>query len=113
MDALDRADIDAVVAMLTEDATWSMPPFASWYRGQESISAFLVAGPFRERWRHVATRANGQLAVGCYLWDAESEAYVADVIDVLTLRGGQISEVTGFVDREAFARFALPDTLPA
>ena len=69
---------------------------------------FRVDGPFREQWRHVPTRANGQPAVGCYMWDAERGAYV----DVLTLRGTRISEVTGFVDREVFARFALPNQLP-
>jgi RNA polymerase sigma-70 factor, ECF subfamily len=112
-DALERADVDALVSMLTEDATWSMPPHASWYRGHESIAAFLLDGPFRVRWRHIATRANGQLAVGCYAWDEESGSYVASVLDVLGLRGGRISDVTAFVDRAVFARFGLPDELPA
>ncbi|MGH3991317.1 MAG: sigma factor-like helix-turn-helix DNA-binding protein [Pseudonocardiaceae bacterium] len=66
VDALERADVDAVVAMLTEDATWSMPPVASWYRGHEAIAGFLTQGPFRERWRHLPTRSNGQPAVACY-----------------------------------------------
>src|SRR5215211_7849962 len=100
IDALEAGDLEAIVSMLTEDATWSMPPSPSWYRGRDSIAAFLTEGPFRERWRHVPTRANGQLAVGCYLWDAGKETYVAAVLDVLTLRGGSIAAVTAFVDPE-------------
>src|ERR671923_2274500 len=86
-DALERGDVDAVLAMLTEDATWSMPPLAEWYAGREAITGFLERGPMRQRWRHLATHANGQLAVGCYIWDDDAGAYAAHVIDVLTLRG--------------------------
>jgi RNA polymerase sigma-70 factor (ECF subfamily) len=112
IDALETGDLDAIVSMLTEDATWSMPPTPGWYRGYDSIAAFLSEGPFRERWRHVPTRANGQLAVGCYLWDAVKRGYVAAVLDVLTLRGGSIAAVTAFVDPEIFGRFGLPEQLP-
>ena len=113
MDALERADIDAIIAMLAEEATWSMPPYASWYRGHEAITGFLTAGPFRERWRHLPAHANGQPAVGCYLWDVRRGSYVAAVLDVLTLRGERITEVTGFVTPGVFRRFGLPDELPA
>ena len=54
-EALEQGDVDAVVAMLTEDATWSMPPTPAWYRGHAAIVAFLEAGPMQVRWRHVAT----------------------------------------------------------
>jgi len=113
MAALEAADVGAMVTLLTEDATWSMPPDPSWYRGHEAIAGFLAAGPFRARWRHVPTRANGQPAVGCYAFDEQAGSYVAMVIDVLTLRGTQIAEVTAFIDRAMFARFGLPDELPA
>ncbi len=55
MDAWDREDIDAVVAMLTEDASFSMPPAPSWHRGREALIAFLGVGPLSGdwRWRHV------------------------------------------------------------
>lgn len=113
MSALDRGDVDALVAMLAQDATWSMPPIASWYRGHEAIVAFLTRGPARERWRHVRTHANGQPAVGCYLWSAKRGTYVAAVIDVLTLQDTRITAVTGFVGGGAFGRFGLPGELSA
>ncbi len=114
--------------MLAQDATWSMPPMPGWYRGDEAIAAFLAEYPCRERWRHVPTSANGQAAVGCYMWDPERGSYVAGVLDVLTLRGSEIVAVTGFVapwifrrfgelprlmTPDAFRRFGLPDHPPA
>jgi RNA polymerase sigma-70 factor (ECF subfamily) len=128
MEALDRGDVDAVVALLAEDAAWSMPPMPGWFRGEEAITAFLAEYPCRERWRHLPTRANGQVAVGCYMWDDERRSYPAAVLDVLTFRAGRIGEVTAFVapwvfqrfgdvagvmTPAAFRRFGLPDELPA
>jgi RNA polymerase sigma-70 factor, ECF subfamily len=112
MDALERGDVDTIVGMLAEEASWSMPPCPEWYRGHEAITGFLVEGPFRERWRHVPAQANGQPAVGCYRWDADREAYVATVLDVLTLDGGRIAAVTAFVTPDVFGRFGLPEELP-
>jgi RNA polymerase sigma-70 factor, ECF subfamily len=108
-DALERGDVDAVITMLTEDATWSMPPLPQWYAGHVAIAGFLERGPNRVRWRHLATRANGQLAVGCYAWDDDRGAYVASVLDVLTLRGDRIAAITAFLDPTLFAAFGLPE----
>jgi RNA polymerase sigma-70 factor (ECF subfamily) len=114
MAAWERGDVDGVVAMLTEDAMIEMPPTPIWFRGREAIAAFyakwLLSGALR--WRHVPTRANGQLAVGCYIWDAERDVYAAHVLDVLTLRGERIAEITAFVDPGVFRGFGLPDRLP-
>lgn len=111
--ALERGDVDAIVAMLSEDATWSMPPYPEWYQGKESIGDFLVRCPMQDQWRHLPARANGQLAVGCYAKDAETGAYTGTVIDVLTLRGTEIAAITAFVDPELFERFGLPAVVPA
>ena len=60
MSAMGRGDVEAVVGMLAEDAAWSMPPLATWYRGHEALRAFLTVGPLsgRWRWRHLPARAN-------------------------------------------------------
>lgn len=113
MCALEDADVEAMVSLLAQDATWSMPPMPQWYRGHPAIRAFLAAGPFTTRWRHVPTRANGQHAVGCYAWDETAGTYIGRVLDVLTLDGEQITAVTAFVDDTLFDRFGLPTRLPA
>jgi len=110
-DALERGDVDAVIAMLTEDATWSMPPLPEWYGGHEAIAGFLQRGPMRKRWRHRASHANGQLAVGCFMWDDDAGTYAAQVIDVLTMRGERIAAITAFIDASLFPRFGLPAEL--
>jgi RNA polymerase sigma-70 factor (ECF subfamily) len=112
MDAMERGDVPAVVAMLTEDATWSMPPIPSWYDRPAAIAVFLREQALAEPWRHAATRANGQLAVGCYSLGADGTRYLPAVLDVLQLRGDRIASVTGFVTPEVFPSFGLPDSLP-
>jgi hypothetical protein len=87
--------------MLTEDATFAMPPLASWYQGRESIETWAANWPLSGdwRWRTVFVRANGQPALGFYNWDADERAYLPFALNVLTLRGTQISDVTAFVAR--------------
>lgn len=83
MDAMARGDVEAVVAMLAEDAAWSMPPMATWHLGHDALRRFLEMGPLSGawRWRHVPARAgaprsscsarataNGQPAIGAYTW---------------------------------------------
>jgi RNA polymerase sigma-70 factor (ECF subfamily) len=101
--------------MLTKDATIAMPPTPTWYRGREAIATFYAEWALSGelRWRHVPTRANGQPAVACYAWDASKETYVARVLDVLTLRGARIAEITSFADPDVFRRFGLPGELPS
>jgi RNA polymerase sigma-70 factor (ECF subfamily) len=137
LDAWDRGDIDAVVAKLTEDATFTMPPLRTWYGGPD-LPDFLAVGPLSGewRWRHVPVRASGQPAIAFYSWGAEEESYLPFALNVLTLRGARISDVIAFVtrsiersEREAYARwpeepqdprrlesfferFGLPDRLP-
>jgi RNA polymerase sigma-70 factor (ECF subfamily) len=106
MHAMARGDVEAVVAMLAEDAAWSMPPLASWYRGHDALRRFLIAGPLsgEYRWRHVPTRASGQPAIGGYTWHPEAQAHLPFALDVLTLRGDRIQEVTAFITREPEGR---------
>jgi len=107
--ALENADMDELVQLLTEDATWSMPPLPEYYRGLAEIRGFLREGPTRQRWRHVPARANGQLAVGGYMWDGER--FAPYVIDVLTLDGSRITAITAFIDASLFESFGLPEVL--
>jgi RNA polymerase sigma-70 factor, ECF subfamily len=112
-DALERGELDALVAMLAEDASFSMPPLPHRFDGLDEIVPFLTRGPFRVHWRHLPVRASGQAAVACYLWDAGRGVYAFHGIDVLTLRGPRIEAITAFLDDQLFADFGLPDELPA
>jgi RNA polymerase sigma-70 factor (ECF subfamily) len=137
VDAWERCDVEAFAAMLAEDATFAMPPLASWYRGREAIAIWAAGWPLSGdwRWRTVSTRANGQPALGFYAWNAEDESYRPFALNVLTLRGDRIIDVTAFIARSAeprdrqvferypdepvdaskvgavFERFGLPDRL--
>jgi RNA polymerase sigma-70 factor (ECF subfamily) len=102
--AIDAGDIDTLISMLSEDATWEMPPHPVWYRGRAAIRQFHLDFVSGERWRHAATTANGQLAIGCYTFHAARDCYVASVLDVLTLRDGQITAVTAFITPEILGR---------
>jgi RNA polymerase sigma-70 factor (ECF subfamily) len=113
VDAWERDDVNAIVAMLSKDATWSMPPMTTWYRGLRAITGFLNEHPGRDRWRRLPTRANGQLAVAGYKLDTKTNSYVPWAIDVFTLKGTRIQTVTAFVMPEVFARFGLPAEIPA
>ncbi|WP_026184812.1 sigma-70 family RNA polymerase sigma factor [Salinispora vitiensis] len=108
--AWEAGDVDAIVAMLTEDARYSMPPLTRWYAGRADVRGFLVEAVRRHRWRFVPTWANGQLAFGTYLWSEERGAYVPAGLDVLTLRGRQVAEVVSFLDAD-FPTFGLPAQL--
>ncbi len=112
--ALERGDADALVALLTEDVTWSMPPLAHWYRGLEAVTDFAVRIPLTScgSWRHLPTGANGQPAVGCYLWDDDAGEHLSGSINVLTLRGDRIAEITSFIGSEHFVSLGLPTSLP-
>jgi RNA polymerase sigma-70 factor (ECF subfamily) len=111
--AWERNDVDAVVAMLAEDARMAMPPRPTWFRGRQQVGMFLRAGPLSGavRWRIIPARANGQLAFGCYLWDEETQNFLVHGVNVLTLRGAQIEETCTFLSPGVVRRFGLPDRL--
>jgi RNA polymerase sigma-70 factor (ECF subfamily) len=111
--ALESGDADALVALLTEDVTWSMPPLPHWYRGLAAVTDFAVQVPLTGcgTWRHLPTSANGQPAVACYLQNDDAGAHVAWAINVLTLRGRHIAEITSFIGPDHVALLGLPASL--
>jgi RNA polymerase sigma-70 factor (ECF subfamily) len=121
VDAWQRADVEAVVDMLTEDAAFSMPPLRTWFSGREGIATFLEGWPLsgQWRWRPVYVRANGQPALAFYSWDPDEGAYMPFALNVLTLRDRKISDITAFIirnpesaDREVVARMPEQPTDP-
>jgi len=114
LEAWEQNDVDTVMELLAEDASFAMPPLASWFAGAESIRTFLAGWPLSGtwRWRTILARANGQPAIAYYIWDEGQEAYMPFALNVLTFRGDRISDVTAFVNRatdipagESYARW--------
>jgi len=119
MEAWEAGDVEAVTAMLAEDAAITMPPMASWFRG-EGVEIFLREWAFsgrvydaegRRNVRVLRAHANGQPAIGTYSWSDEAGAHLPTVLQVLTFDGDRITEITGFVDPSVFPRFGLPERL--
>jgi RNA polymerase sigma-70 factor (ECF subfamily) len=111
--AIDSGDIPGILALLTTDATWSMPPHPWYYEGVAAIERFHRDDVSQVRWRHRTSSANGQLAVGCYIYDDERRTYVGTVLDVLTIRNGLIGEVTAFFSVAGRASSASAEYLDA
>ena len=108
-DAWEAGDVDAILALLADDARYSMPPETAWYRGTEAIRQFLLDAPLTHRWRFLPTVANGQLAFGTYL--LEGSGYRSGGIDVLTIRDGLVVEVVAFLLADP-TTFGLPEKIP-
>jgi RNA polymerase sigma-70 factor, ECF subfamily len=114
VDAWERNDVGAFTAMLAEDATFAMPPLATWYAGRDGIATWAQRHPMSGefRWRSSYVHANGQPALGFYSWDEERQAYMPFALNVLTLKGREVGAVTAFIcrsiespDPEAYERF--------
>jgi len=137
VDAWERSDVPAFIALLVQDATFAMPPLSTWYTPRDTIATwaggYAMSGEWK--WRAVLTRANAQPALAFYSWDDSAAAYIPFALNVLTLRGELVSDVTAFIvrsidalepeayinfptqpmdDRQltgAFGRFGLPERL--
>jgi RNA polymerase sigma-70 factor (ECF subfamily) len=111
--AWERNDVDAVVAMLADDAKIAMPPLPSWYSGREQIAAFLCLYPLAQtnRWQMLPAAANGQPALAGYLWDEDAQAFMPNCLTILTLRENQIEEITAFLTPALFHHFDLPASI--
>jgi RNA polymerase sigma-70 factor (ECF subfamily) len=113
-DAFERADVEAIVALLAEDVTFSMPPYAEWYRGRDAVAeSWLMPGDRPSGLRYVPTRVNGQLALGTYHLEPRGGRYAPIALDVLTLRGSVVADVIAFRAPGLLPRLGLPAELPA
>jgi RNA polymerase sigma-70 factor (TIGR02960 family) len=110
--AWESADVDALVALLTDDVFVSMPPMPFEYEGRDVVARFC-ASIFRagRRFDLVSTRANGQPAFGAYLRDSNGISHGIGLY-VLTLTGDRICAMTRF-ENTVLPWFGLPRSLPS
>ena len=113
VDAFERYDISALVALLHEDATFSMPPFALWLRGRTAVAEFMLGtGAHCEGSRLVVTAANGGPAVGVY-HPTDGTVWEPWAVVVVEVSPEGITGLHHFLYPELFAAFGLPPRLEA
>jgi len=112
VDAFERYDMDALTALIHEDATQSMPPYDLWLRGRDDIFRWWV-GPgagCRGSQMIPTAAANGAPAFGQYKPSTTGDGYEPWALQVLEIADGRIVELTFFLDTQTvFPRFGLPD----
>lgn len=109
VEAFERYDVDALVALLRDDATLTMPPFELWLHGVDDIRRFLAAMRGEAGHDQVVTLgANGCPALAVYRPNRESGDMEAFGIHVLECDAGRIAAIHAFLDPGLFAVFGLP-----
>lgn len=112
--AWETHDVDGFVALLKEDATFTMPPWLQWYVGRDAIRSFFgMAWKSCGGLRLVPTAANGQAAFAVY--ERAEGRWNAHAIHVLTIRDHFISTLTAFqppTGPNLFPAFGLPIIIP-
>jgi RNA polymerase sigma-70 factor, ECF subfamily len=114
VEAFERYDMDALTALLHEDATWNMPPYELWLQTHTDIVKWCLGPGIGCRGsRLIATSANGSPAFGQYK-PASGGGLEPWSLQVLEVRGGRISGITFFLDTARFfPLFGLPPRLDA
>lgn len=114
--AWETGDVAGLIALLTDETVFSMPPIPSWYVGRSEIgklvSKTIFAGQARGRWRLLATRANGQPAFGLYKLNEGDGAYEAYGVQVVAFNGPHIIDILTCRNPALAAFFQLPQTIP-
>jgi RNA polymerase sigma-70 factor (ECF subfamily) len=116
VDAFQRYDMDALTALIHEDATQSMPPYELWLRGREDILGWWVGPGAACRGSRVlpTLTANGSPAFGQYKPSETGSGYDPWALQVLEVAGGRVVEFTFFLSTETiFPLFGLPPRLEA
>ncbi len=116
VEAFERYDMDALTALIHDDATQSMPPHDLWLAGRDDILAWWV-GPgkgCRDSRVLPAVSANGSPAFGQYKPSSSGGGYEPWALQVLEIERGRIVELTFFLNaRTLFPLFGLPLELEA
>ncbi|TMR07528.1 sigma-70 family RNA polymerase sigma factor [Actinomadura soli] len=110
--AWERADVDALVALLADDVRFTMPPLPAWFDGRDDVARFFAERVFETPWRLVPVQVNGQPGFACYQRGPDGR-FRTGAINVLSLRDGRITRITAFLDPALYPLFGLPEELPS
>jgi RNA polymerase sigma-70 factor (ECF subfamily) len=109
LDAFARYDIEALVALLHEDAVMDMPPYAMWLRSSTDIAAWFVGPGEGCRGSHVVPlELNGNPAFAQWRASGPDGGFEPWAIHALEMSGGRITRMTAFLDTRLFELFGLP-----
>lgn len=109
----EQADIPGFVALLQEDAWFTMPPLPVWFQGRAAIATELstrILIPGRQ-WHLRPTHANGSPAFGLYRQETGADHYQFFGLMVLDVVGEQIASLVAFLEHSSLSSFAFPPTL--
>lgn len=107
--AWEAGDLDALVALLHDDVTISMPPLPSWFRGIAAVREFFVSRMAIQVDRRVVRLDAADPLVFAFYRGSPLAGYG---IHVLQLKDGKISEAHAFIDESLLPRFGVPVLLP-
>jgi len=112
VDAWERADANAIVALMREDVRWAMPPAPLWFDGRAAVAKLFEAFPigWQGELRVVPSAVNRQPAALSYLRAPGASAFRLVSMDILRIEGGQIVEMTRFYPG-LLRRAGLPEAL--
>jgi RNA polymerase sigma-70 factor (ECF subfamily) len=116
VEAFERYDMDALTALIHEDATQSMPPYDLWLHGRDDIFRWWLGPGIGCRGSRVIPTfaANGAPAFGQYKPSETGDGFEPWALQVVEIEGGKIRELTFFLDTErVFPLFGLPLRLDA
>jgi RNA polymerase sigma-70 factor (TIGR02960 family) len=112
VEAHERADVAAAVALMRDDIRVTMPPNPWLFDGVEAVRPLVERLGEPGEWRLVLTRANRMPAAACYLRASDDAEFRAFKLDVMRLDGDKVAEITTF-GNELFPAFGLAETLQA
>lgn len=104
-DAWMARDVAALVALLIEDARFTMPPIPTWFAGRRAVARFFAERVFGFEWRLAPTTASAQPALAGLM----APDFRPSALAVLTLEGDRVAAITGFLDPAVHRRFRFPD----
>jgi len=116
--AWEAGDIEAVVSMLTDEATHAMPPWAAWFAGRDTLRRLYASyeiwdgRPRPGLFRVLPLELNGDLGFAEYCRSAPDRPYEALALTIATLdpAGSRIADKVSFVSPDLFGRMGLPRT---
>ncbi len=106
--AWERADLDALLELLSRDVRFSMPPLPAWFDGRDAVAHFLRERVFETPWQLRPLGANGQIGFACYMKPPGNEHFTLGAINLLSLRDGKVTQISAFLDSTVYAYFGVP-----